>query len=482
MHGSKQSARRSSRVPVNVPVLVTSLKPDTHFSEICETLVVNAHGCALRSPVKLEAGAPLHLHSKEGRETMAQVVDCQPLDSDERGWKLAARLDRPENFWGLRSCPDDWLRLLELPDPAQRKLLRKLMGMNSGNGDNSLELGASSQLVIDRIEKQLSDEHLRALISEVVQPMKSVVTNLREKLASGAEPKRSKFEVSLSQIPPELEEKLWIRLRQDLGAQVLSQAREQSEEILGSAKETIERKITETRNDFREHLATELQTVEQRVEGISTGLADTVRQHLRAGLDELQQRTTDAGNRLGREGEDLFRALQQRLADEHDAQLQDMQRVQAEFAAESSRLQTHIADLSGRIAQLDQSARRLEADLERRLSQMATETVSTARSQLESAVETVLQELGTRNARELDGQLEQACAHLQQVQKQTEASVSESLKSQVAGSMESFERAVEDMAQHSVGRWRGALANRLNSLARILGEQFPLEASDGEGD
>jgi hypothetical protein len=64
--------RRSSRVPVNVPVLVTSLEPGTRFSEVCETLVVNAHGCAMRSPVKLDAGVLLHFHSKEGRETTAR--------------------------------------------------------------------------------------------------------------------------------------------------------------------------------------------------------------------------------------------------------------------------------------------------------------------------------------------------------------------------------------------------------------------------
>ena len=103
MHNANSPAalRRSSRVPVNVPILVTSLEPGTRFSEVCETLVVSAHGCAMRSPVKLDAGVLLHFHSKEGRETTAKVINCQPLSSDRSGWQLAARLDRPENFWGL---------------------------------------------------------------------------------------------------------------------------------------------------------------------------------------------------------------------------------------------------------------------------------------------------------------------------------------------------------------------------------------------
>jgi len=474
MHSSKHSTRRSSRVPVNVPVLVTSLNPATHFSEICETMVVNAHGCALKSPVKLDAGAPLHFHSKEGRETMAQVVDCQPLGPDQRAWKLAVRLDKPENFWGLSTCPDDWTNLLQLPHPAQRKLLRQLMSMSSS--DTRGDIAVATPAMFENIERQLSDEHLRALISEVVHPLKTVVTNLKEKLANG-EPRRSKFEVSLSQIPPELEEKLWQRLRQDLGSQVLSQVREQSQELLSAANESITRKLSETRDQFRQHLTQELQSVEQRVEGISAGLTDTLRQQLRTGLDEVQQRTTDAGNRLSRETEDVFRSLQQRLEEDHDAHCQEMRRIQAEFAAESARLQSQVSDLTGRIAQVDDATRRLESDLEHRLAQMASDTVSTARTQLEGAVETVLQDLGSRNARELENQLEQACGRLKHVQRETEVSVAEAIKNHVAAGVETFERTLEDVGRHSVGRWRAALANRLNSLARILGEQFPLEAT-----
>src|SRR5579862_551822 len=378
MHSSKHSTRRSSRVPVNVPVLVTSLNPATHFSEICETMVVNAHGCALKSPVKLDAGAPLHLHSKEGRETMAQVVDCQPLGPDQRAWRLAVRLDKPENFWGLSTCPDDWTNLLQLPHPAQRKLLRRLMSMSSS--DTRGDIAVATPAMFENIERQLSDEHLRALIAEVVHPLKTVVTNLKEKLAGG-EPRRSKFEVSLSQIPPELEEKLWVRLKQDLGTQVLSQVSEQSQALLSTANEAIHRKLNETRDEFRQHVSKELQSVEQRAQGMSAGLTDTLRQHLQKAVDEISQRSTDAGNRMGREAEDLFRSLQQHLEEDHDAHCQEMRRIQAEFAAESSRLQAQVADLNGRIAQLDDSARQLERELERRLAQLATDTVSTARTQ-----------------------------------------------------------------------------------------------------
>ena len=95
--------RRSSRLPIALPILVTSLEPESGFSEVCETLVVSAHGCAMRSSMKLDAGVPVQFQSIDGRWTMAHIVDCQPMDSDQQGWKLGARLDQPDNFWGLES-------------------------------------------------------------------------------------------------------------------------------------------------------------------------------------------------------------------------------------------------------------------------------------------------------------------------------------------------------------------------------------------
>src|SRR5580700_2176855 len=108
------TARRSSRVPVKVPIRVTSMEPNAKFSEVCETLVVSAHGCAMRFPLKLEAGSMLRLLSRGGRQATANVVFCQPMGSDGQGFRLAAQLDRPENFWGLKSYPDDW-RVVDMP-------------------------------------------------------------------------------------------------------------------------------------------------------------------------------------------------------------------------------------------------------------------------------------------------------------------------------------------------------------------------------
>ena len=60
--------------------------------------------------------------------------------------------------------------------------------------------------------------------------------DLKEKAAKG-EPKRSQFDISLSHIPPEVEEKLWVRLREDLGhAGAASRPRSNRSRCLGSPR------------------------------------------------------------------------------------------------------------------------------------------------------------------------------------------------------------------------------------------------------
>lgn len=466
--------RRSSRVPVNVPILVTCLQPGANFSEVCETMVVSAHGCAVRSPMKLEAGVPLHFHNQEGRETTAQVVYCKPSGTDRQTWTLAASFDRPENFWGLASCPKDWA---QFPMPAREKAAAKLAPTDRQTIPEQIAT-ASAKIVLERIRKQLSDEHLRAVLAELVRPLEGEVTALKEKLAKGAQ--RSKFEVSLSQIPPELEQQLEFRLRKDLGPQVLKDAREQSEQVLEAAKAAIAQKTTQTHDEFRQRVAKELQAVEQRTQGLSTDVAQNLREHLNRGLGELHQEVVGAGNRLRQLSQELLRVMQQTLGEEHDAKREHLEQVQAVVKSESARLQTEIADLDRRMTKLDESARQLETGLDKRLSQMSSDTVRTARSQMEGALEVALHELSTRSAEELASQLEEASSNLKIIQREVEASVSDSLRLHSAEALQSFEHSMEELAQQSVERWRVAFAGGLNSLAKIVGEQFVLQAANGD--
>jgi hypothetical protein len=247
--------------------------------------------------------------------------------------------------------------------------------------------------------------------------------------------------------------------------------------VLGSAKTMIEQKISQALEGFRQQAAQQLQTVEQNARGLSEEIAEAVEQHFNAGAEKFQQEVTEARNRAGRQSEEHFHSLKQRLGEEHDTYRREIQKTQAAAAAEVSRLQAQSTALGGRIAQLDETACRLESGMDSRLSQMASDQISAARVQLESAVDVVLKELGTRNAKELDRQLDEARGKLKIVQKGIETSVNDLVKTEVAASLLSFGQTMEELAQDSVGRWRSALSKDLTSVAKILGGGFQMESA-----
>ncbi|MBV9339738.1 MAG: hypothetical protein JO159_02460 [Acidobacteria bacterium] len=463
--------RRSSRVAAAVPILVTSLEPKIHFSEVCETLVISAHGCALRSRVKLEPGVPLHLHSKDGRETTAKVVSCHPIGSNSHAWRLGARLDRPENFWGMREHPRDWAVVppngaaqppaqSSAPPPAQamREFTRGHFSASSGDNGGSV-----------------SHDHMRRMIADSVRPLEADLAVMKERLARG-EANRSRFDVSLSSIPPELEQQLESRLKTELGPRVLEEASQQSTQLLAAAKRAIDEKIAEGYRDFRVQLGTELQVLEQRARDIAGEISANVHEQLRVSLGDFQQQLLEGMNQLRRVSGELLEFLQRSLNEEHNSRRAEFEEIQEKVRIESSRLNEQVEYLDRRIAKLDETARCLESDLEERLNRMAGETVSQARGQFESAADGILREMKNRGVQTLGNQLDEACGNMKIVQKGIVASVSESLKNETAAALRAFEQSMEEQAKLSVERWRLTLAGGLNALVKSLGEQFRAEA------
>jgi hypothetical protein len=472
---SPTALRRSSRVPTALPIQVTSLA-GTYFSEVCKTVVVNAHGCAVLSPVKFDAGIPLRFKNKDGREATAHVVSCQPMGPDNRSWRLGAKLDRPDNFWGLSNCPEDWA----LPaGPLSAKLQQitsptTTLAAPKPPSQVNLPQEAMLELVARRLEAPL-----RRMIAESVAPLQAQVAAVKETLAR-REANPSRFEVSLSQIPPELEEQMEVRLRKDLGPKVMEESRQQYAQLLEAAKSTIDQRTNEGYEDFRRRATDELKIVEQRAQEISTRMSATAQEQLRRGLEDFQQKLLDGGNSLKRLSEELLEFLQHSLNEEHNARRQDLEQVRASVAAESSRLREDVELLDGRIAKLDESARSLESGLDKRLGEMAANTVRDTRSQLESMANEALGQLTTHSAKILSDQLDEAGANMATAQKNMLTSASESLNVQAANASQAFERSMNEMARNSVERWRLKLAASLNALAKRLREQFQLEVESGE--
>lgn len=466
---SPATTRRSSRVPVNVPILVTSLQPGARFSEVCETMIVNAHGCAMKSPAELSTGVLLHFHSKDGRETTAKVVSCQPLDSEARSWQLSAQLSRPENFWGLQSIPQDWSQIPATSGAAA--LAPKAQGFRHIQPVPE-KIPASLKTALDKLQKQVSDDRLQAIVASAIRPLQAEVAELREKLTRSESKERSKFEVSLSHIPPELQVQIEGRLRNELGPQVLNEARVQSAQVLESAKKAIETRTTESHNQFRERISEDLRSAEKRVQTISAEGVESLRDYSRREMGEFHQHVVEARNHLKVLSEELLQMQQRTLAEEQAEHRREHEQLQAKTASEWSSLREKLTDLESRITRLMDSAAGLESGLDARLSKLASNTVSGTRAQLESMADAILEDMGTRGAQRLGDQVDKAAANLEIIQKEIETAASDSMGAQASQTLESFEKNLEDLAGQAVERCRSVLARGLNSLVQHLGEHF----------
>lgn len=457
---------------MNIPIRVTSMEPKAQFSEVCETLVVSAHGCALRFPQKLDTGSALRLHSRGGRQATAYVVFCQP---DGQGFRLGAQFDRPENFWGLESCPDDW-RVVEMPASAAQHPPQELSAKSAIVHQPPIP---SSRDVLDKVKEQLSEDRLRGILAKLVQPLQAEVTEVREKLAANA--RRNRFEVSLGYIPPELEEKLWERLRHELGTRVLEQTRQQSAEMLGSAKTAMEEKIGAALTEFRHRLAGELHAVEQRAQVLSKELTTTTQQQVHAGMEKLQRQALEKEEHLDATSEKLLSSLQQQLAESHKVHRREVDQIQVDAAAKAFQLQSEVSDLGRRMAALNESVRRLESDLDAHLERIAAEIVSGAEGQIDGAVALALKNLQARGSNEVETRLSEMCGHLRTIQNRIEDSFSASVTGRGEEAVQSIAQQFEELAQQSTEKWRLALAKDLNSVANTLGRQLRQELGPEAG-
>jgi len=255
------------------------------------------------------------------------------------------------------------------------------------------------------------------------------------------------------------------------------QSRQQAEQVLATAKTTIEQNIQSAQDEFQQRATQELQMVEVRAKRLSDEIDDGVREQLHSELENFQHHALQARVELDRRSDEFFQALQRRLGQENDARLREIEQVQAAIRSESSHLEALVADLGGRVATLDQSTRQLESGLTTRLGQLSSEVVAAARARLDQNVEAILSELQERSAKELGNQLDVACGRLKMIQKGIETEVSELLNTQVARTLHAFDHTVEERAGTAVARWRHSLAKDLSSVARILGDEVRQESA-----
>ncbi|HKU25789.1 MAG TPA: hypothetical protein VJQ54_09985 [Candidatus Sulfotelmatobacter sp.] len=455
-------------MPTAVPILVTSLD-GKHFSEVCETLVVNAHGCSMVTPVKLDNGIPLRFHSKEGRETMAHVVSCQPMGPDNASWMLGARLEKPENFWGLSNCPKDWGT--QLTSPALSLINAKTSAKaTDGAAQTRVSPEISTEVLLRRLEQPMKE-----MVSAAVRPLQAEVAALVERLRQ-RESNRSRFEVSLSAIPPELEQQLEARLQTNLGPRILEDARKQYKDLLSAANTTIERKTAESSEDFLRRVTDQLKVVEKQSQALSSSLTRNVEEGVRRNLEDFRNKVMEGGNSLKRLSEEMLQYMQQTLNEEQDARREEVEKIRMSIAAECSRLREHVESLENRIGKLDQAARALESGLDQRLSVLSSNTIKETRGQLQGVASEILSEWAACADDTLTRRLGEASEKMKVVEKEIVAAGSQSLNAEAAHALRSFENSMQDLARLSSTQWRSKLEGALQSLLKTVGEQFEADA------
>ena len=104
-----EKTRRSSRVFIRVRIVVAGKTLEGRkFREVCETIVVSAHGGLLYLNQSLENGAMLVLINPFTQEEQ----ECRVVylgDAGEKGQRVGVEFLSPApRFWGVEFAPADW--------------------------------------------------------------------------------------------------------------------------------------------------------------------------------------------------------------------------------------------------------------------------------------------------------------------------------------------------------------------------------------
>lgn len=110
-HAPEHAARRSTRVLVNIPVVISSVKTKgIPFEAPAVTLVVSKHGAKIQTTMHMQVGTYVRLtNPATNHSQLARVAWVGK--SDDRVARLAfgIELDDPQNLWGIYLPPEDWL-------------------------------------------------------------------------------------------------------------------------------------------------------------------------------------------------------------------------------------------------------------------------------------------------------------------------------------------------------------------------------------
>ncbi|MGC2822212.1 MAG: hypothetical protein WA198_21140, partial [Candidatus Sulfotelmatobacter sp.] len=88
-----KTTRRSTRLRVQIPLVVTSMDRRHPFSAQCMALVVSPQGCGIRASQALPLETPVLLGDLPGGATASgRVANCLPLGNDGKSFLIGVSL------------------------------------------------------------------------------------------------------------------------------------------------------------------------------------------------------------------------------------------------------------------------------------------------------------------------------------------------------------------------------------------------------
>ena len=104
-----KTTRRSTRLRVEISLLLTSMDRRHPLSAQCVALLVSPQGCGLRASQALPIETPVLLGNlPNGTTASGRVANCLPLGNDGKYFLIGISLYNHGNVWGIADPPEDW--------------------------------------------------------------------------------------------------------------------------------------------------------------------------------------------------------------------------------------------------------------------------------------------------------------------------------------------------------------------------------------
>ncbi len=369
---------------------------------------------------------------------------------------LGISLDKPGNFWGVTPCPQDWLRPFVHRPEETSKLLQPLaapvanerpdwrsrvssMALTpsvnhpeaSGRVENRAnsarqatspppQAGTAVATGVDPAERQpvatsesvsYQSDRLSALVTELIQPLRTELEAMRRQFTE-AEQKRHALGLALAQMPSDVEERLWSRLRSSLEAEIAKKTGSVQTQVtqLQTQLESI-RPGQDVTNSLRE-LSARLAAIDVDMHATVQEQAATARRQVEELADKIktvEQLATGSAERLARlpalvtsqiaQQQDSLLAVTrdcvkdienlQQFRSETEATLQQMVQVQAAFDALSEQVaqikREHLSALQERLeGQIREQSEQMLSVANTLINEQRTDSAENARMAAES--------------------------------------------------------------------------------------------------